>query len=460
MSAFLLVAVAWLGTALLSRRRPPLAVLSAVLALSWLATPLLPLPVTWHRGVLVHLLLAGSTWLPASWTARAAVGLGYLAALTGWPWVWSTTAVALATALVAAAAVEAHSHRVTLLRLRPWRAATVVGAVALATPPLLGVAGLPRTWAGPVEVGYAAALVLVAALVVLASRPGHGPWATDLAVDLGAQPRDLLEAALAVTRGDPADVVETARQAAAAARNLQSRLEERHRELAVLLDEVARSRDRLDAVDRLERLALRRAIVEGPAVHLREVVALLGVEVGSSEPGAGSDPVRGPTVRALHHLRLAMVELDGLSHGLGPVALDDGLVPALGHLADRCPVPVALELPEDRRAEQVPSDVAACVYYVAAEALANVVKHSGAERVLVRLRVDGDVELVVVDDGVGGIATCPGGAMDGLNGGLDGLRARARELAGDLVVTSPSGQGTRIHLRVPVTTPARAGMAP
>jgi signal transduction histidine kinase len=61
----------------------------------------------------------------------------------------------------------------------------------------------------------------------------------------------------------------------------------------------------------------------------------------------------------------------------------------------------------------------------------------------VRLRLVGEaLEVIVADDG-------PGGADVGKGTGLEGLRRRVAALDGDFEVSSPSGQGTRIEVRLP-----------
>ncbi|MCP2306192.1 Signal transduction histidine kinase [Actinokineospora globicatena] len=80
---------------------------------------------------------------------------------------------------------------------------------------------------------------------------------------------------------------------------------------------------------------------------------------------------------------------------------------------------------------------------VAQSALGNVVNHAGATEVRVTLSYqDTEVTLDVVDNGVG-ITTGPGF-------GLATMRARARALAGDLVVESDPGRGTAIAVTLPV----------
>ena len=82
---------------------------------------------------------------------------------------------------------------------------------------------------------------------------------------------------------------------------------------------------------------------------------------------------------------------------------------------------------------------------VCQEALANVRKHAGASRASIGLAYDeAEVRLVVSDDGTG---FDPAAACTGY--GLRGMRARAAEAGGSLLVRSAPGAGTAISVTVP-----------
>ncbi|OPG07589.1 hypothetical protein B1R27_12955 [Streptomyces sp. GKU 895] len=139
-----------------------------------------------------------------------------------------------------------------------------------------------------------------------------------------------------------------------------------------------------------------------------------------------------------------------MARGIHPAILSQGgLGPALRSLARRSAVPVELdlELPRDRLPEQV--EVAA--YYVASECLTNAVKHAHARVVKVRAGIeDGVLELVVRDDGVGGVET-------GRGSGLIGLVDRVEAIGGKLELGSPPGAGTTLRARLPLDAPLTDG---
>jgi signal transduction histidine kinase len=102
-------------------------------------------------------------------------------------------------------------------------------------------------------------------------------------------------------------------------------------------------------------------------------------------------------------------------------------------------VPVQIgPLPETR----LPESTEAAAYFLVSEALANVVKHAGASRVKVSVRVDGCAVVEVEDDGVGGADAVRGS-------GLRGLSDRVHALDGRLEIDSPAGGGTRMHAELP-----------
>lgn len=100
----------------------------------------------------------------------------------------------------------------------------------------------------------------------------------------------------------------------------------------------------------------------------------------------------------------------------------------------------------------LPARYALNVRRVIEEALVNVVRHSGAQRVTVRLNRDLDAEMVVSvrDDGVGVELLDPSGRP---GFGLRGMRERATLMGGKLSIRSRPGRGTTVELRVPVAQP-------
>ncbi|MGE0394784.1 MAG: sensor histidine kinase [Vicinamibacterales bacterium] len=143
-----------------------------------------------------------------------------------------------------------------------------------------------------------------------------------------------------------------------------------------------------------------------------------------------------------------------LSQLLHPSVLDDlGLAAALKSMADRLGRHTGLRVStiEDRAVERLPPEVERAAYRIAQEAMTNVVRHSRASAVTIRLTADArDLWLTVEDDGVGFdtvVAERPG-QRGGL--GLLGIRERVAHLGGDVSLDSAPGRGTRLEVRLPL----------
>ncbi|HEX7318043.1 MAG TPA: PAS domain S-box protein [Pyrinomonadaceae bacterium] len=148
-------------------------------------------------------------------------------------------------------------------------------------------------------------------------------------------------------------------------------------------------------------------------------------------------------------------EVHTLAWGLRPPALDDlGLEAALCNYveewAERARVPVDFHS-AGFGGGRLPLTHETAVYRIAQEALTNVAKHSGADRVSFILERRGDHVLAVIEDNGGGFdveAALPP-ASKGRRLGLLGMRERAALLGGTINVESAPGAGTTLFVRIP-----------
>jgi len=180
---------------------------------------------------------------------------------------------------------------------------------------------------------------------------------------------------------------------------------------------------------------LERDIHDGPQQRL----VRLAMELGRAERHFDSRPeaAREALADAIIQTQEALEELRALSRGIAPpILVDRGLREAVTALAARSTVPVELDAgPLDRRLDAA---VETPAYFVIAEALTNVAKHSHARRCEIGLRHGaGTLRVWVTDDGVGGAALDKGH-------GLRGLDDRLHAAGGRLRVTSPDGGPTTI----------------
>jgi signal transduction histidine kinase len=185
---------------------------------------------------------------------------------------------------------------------------------------------------------------------------------------------------------------------------------------------------------------LERDIHDGPQQRL----VRLAMELGRAQHQFDSRPeaVRVALADAIAQTQEALEELRALSRGIAPPVLADrGLPAALTALAGLSTV--AVELDADPLDGRLDPAVETAAYFVVAEALTNVAKHSRARQCVIGLRHDaGTLRVWVTDDGVGGAAPDKGHGLRGLDGRLHAVGGRLR-------VTSPGGGPTTIAAELP-----------
>lgn len=210
--------------------------------------------------------------------------------------------------------------------------------------------------------------------------------------------------------------------------------------------ELAESRDAAVSAETDSLRRLERDIHDGPQQRL----VRLAMDLSTVQRRLGTDPdsARPLVEEALQQTRETLDELRALSRGIAPPILTDrGLSAALAALAARSPVrtEIEIDLPEGVRLGQTVENAA---YFVCAEALANVAKHSQASQctIAVSRSIVGAsgtlVHVFVTDDGIGGAHLSKGH-------GIAGLADRVRALGGTLQVESPLGGPTVVSAEIP-----------
>jgi signal transduction histidine kinase len=123
-----------------------------------------------------------------------------------------------------------------------------------------------------------------------------------------------------------------------------------------------------------------------------------------------------------------------------PVLAERGLDGAVRALALSLPLPVDVQADLPGRAS---APVESAAYFAVAEALANVVKHSGASRAWVQLDYEDARLLAIVGD------NGAGGADPEAGSGLRGVEQRLAAFDGLIAVTSPPGGPTLVMMELP-----------
>jgi signal transduction histidine kinase len=228
-------------------------------------------------------------------------------------------------------------------------------------------------------------------------------------------------------------------RAAGAAASLAIENARLHADMRAQLSKVQESRVRIVEAADEERRRIERDLHDGAQQRL--VALALQLRSAQRQFGSAADPEIDRLLEAsVDELQAAVEDLRELARGVHPAILtEEGLEPALESLTSRTPLPISLEV----SGEGLSAPVQATAYFVVCEALANVVKHSGASKVRVSAgRRNGLFVVEVEDNGIGG-AYPEGGS------GLRGLADRVEALGGRLLIDSPPQQGTRIVGEIP-----------
>jgi len=206
------------------------------------------------------------------------------------------------------------------------------------------------------------------------------------------------------------------------------------------VNELSEQRDSAVSAEATALRRLERDIHDGPQQRL----VRLAMDLGRAKQQLDRDPeaARATIDEALGQTRETLDELRALSRGIAPPILTDrGLAAALNALAARGLIPINLTV--DPELGRLPSVTESTAYFLVAEALANVAKHSRAENCAVAVgRVNGRLQVAIVDDGLGGAHVAKGH-------GLAGLADRVRAAGGTLSMSSPVGGPTEIRAELP-----------
>ena len=223
---------------------------------------------------------------------------------------------------------------------------------------------------------------------------------------------------------------------------LSAELDARLAQLEEQAQEVTASRTRLVQAQEAERRRLERDLHDGIQQDLVVLIAKAGLARKQLErdPASAAATLAELQSSAQH----AIADLRSLARGIHPAVLSSrGLVEAIDSMAARMPVGVRVDADPTVREVRYAPEIEGAAYFVVAEALANVLKHSGATEATVTISAsDSWLRLAIADDGRG---FDPGAVRES---GLRGLRDRIEALGGHVEIVS-QGSGTRLDASLP-----------
>ena len=212
-----------------------------------------------------------------------------------------------------------------------------------------------------------------------------------------------------------------------------------HAETRAQLQQVRESRRRIVSAADEERRRIERNLHDGAQQRL--LATALELSRAQRHLGNRAAPeIERLLAASIEELQITVEELRTLARGLHPtVLIEFGLGAALQALTSKSPLSVTVDVCEER----LPAEVEVTAYFVACEALNNIVKHAHASSASINARlVRGELVVEIADDGVGG-------ARASESSGLRGMADRVEALGGRLQIHSPEGRGTQVTAEIP-----------
>ena len=195
-------------------------------------------------------------------------------------------------------------------------------------------------------------------------------------------------------------------------------------------DEIAASTLRLVRAGDDARVRLAARLESGPGARLAEAGRLVSAARATAARKGELDTA---LERSSQQVARAEAELEAFAAGLDVPALAAGLPRAVAELVDG--LPLAIETHVDDL--ECAPEIAATIWFICSEGVANVLKHASASRLVVEVTQSADeIRVSVEDDGHGG--------ADPTGSGLAGLRDRVSVVGGRLHVTSTDSEGTQL----------------
>jgi signal transduction histidine kinase len=354
--------------------------------------------------------------------------------------------------------------RSDLFASRPWLVAAVYGLPQLALPAGIVLARLSTAttlvWIDRWATVLAAVVLVMLVLTIAATVNAYRRWPAD-------QRRGMRPLAVTIVLVAGAVLLLTVLPALIGGRPLASRGAVAVVGLpAVLALIIAVARNRLFEVALLdasrrrlviareeERRRIRRDLHDG----LGPMLAAMTLKLDLTRDQVRADPATAETMLdgLKADTKTAVAEIRRLVRELRPPALDElGLVEAIRQRAGEFAVAdasnaseggrlnIAVDAPRPLPALNAAVEVAA--YRIAVEAMTNVVRHAQASRCIVRLTATRELELEVLDDGVGPDPSHPAGV------GLSSMRERTEELGGSCSIDRQPDGWTRVVARFPI----------
>ena len=227
-------------------------------------------------------------------------------------------------------------------------------------------------------------------------------------------------------------------------------LQARLRQIEVQSSEISASRARIVEAQDDERRRLERDLHDGVQQELASLIGKLRLAINqiANTPDDAATTIAG----AQDDVRRTLADVRAIAQGIHPAILDDqGIVRAISARAKRLPLEVSVDADPELVSRRFDRTTEGAAYFVASEALANIVKHAEATAVAVHLNVDGDRLVIRVGDNGRGLGD------DVVRGsGLTNMADRAAALGGQVAVERNPQGGTTVVAALPIAPTVEA----
>ncbi len=234
-----------------------------------------------------------------------------------------------------------------------------------------------------------------------------------------------------------------------------------YRDMEILLQSYIQQNTQLEILSRNilkaheeERKRIAREIHDGPAQSI--VNLSLEVEICKKYFQTGDTVKFTESLNNLNDsIKSTSREIRTIIYNLKPSYLDDGLLKALENHFHNFSVNTGINVQFLVSEPEINLEyyLSSTIYRIVQEALTNIYKHAGAEKVEVRIgRYNGKLIITIIDNGKGFDPAHPGKKRNPSETGfgLEGMRERVELIKGTMNIQSQPGQGTKIRLEIPL----------
>jgi signal transduction histidine kinase len=212
-----------------------------------------------------------------------------------------------------------------------------------------------------------------------------------------------------------------------------------------LTSEVQEARVRTVSAREEERRRLRRDLHDG----LGPVLASQGLKLAAARQLLRQRPEVAERLldEVMNQGESTVAEVRRLVYALRPPTLDElGLVEAIREHVDSlgAATSVAISVDAPKTLPEIPAAIEVAVFRIVQEALSNVIRHARAQHCRIVLQINGHLEVLIEDDGIG----LPEGMRSGI--GLISMRERAAEVGGVCQVERGAFGGVSVRLSLPL----------